>query len=272
MYGDYSNRNSSSARSLNNSAHSTSSSTPTTTTRSSFEHRGSASAAPSTATPDPNDPRLRRYGQYKSERELYAQFSSQKHNSAPSASTSSYAAPAATGYAAPATSYNQYAQPAPPAAPVASTGPGPVLSTYTHPTNPSLTYKSYPAPNPATPYVPTAQPTHYSAAPVARPAPQQVPPLPLAAHGAETKEVYTQVLAFVSTRCPYANVQVFKDNCRLFGQDAMTLDAFYAYISSICTKALMKEFVPMLVRLLPTHEKREALWLQYCRDVLLLKV
>lgn len=89
-----------------------------------------------------------------------------------------------------------------------------------------------------------------------------MPPLPSAAHGAETKEVYTQVIHFVTTRCPYANVQVFKDNCRLFGQDAMSLDAFYTYISSICTKQLMKELVPQLVRLLPTQDKRERLWVR----------
>jgi len=53
---------------------------------------------------------------------------------------------------------------------------------------------------------------------------------------------------------------VFKDNCRLFGQDAMSLDAFFSYLLSICSHPQMKELVPQLVRLLPTQEKRERLW------------
>lgn len=76
------------------------------------------------------------------------------------------------------------------------------------------------------------------------------------------KETYNNVINFVSTRCPYANVQVFKDNCRRFGQDQMSLDAFFSYLLSICTHALMKELVPELVRLLPTQEKRERLWVR----------
>lgn len=237
-------------------------------------------------TPDPNDPRLRRYSQYKSERELYAQFSGQK--SAPPAQTNTHSGgyataassttgypaagyPANTGYAANTggyaggaavgaaggyAAYNNYS-----AAPAA---PSPALSTHTHPTNPALKYTSYPAPNPSTPYVPTTQGTYHSTPAPAPVQQQQVPPLPPAATGAETKEVYTQVINFVTTRCPYANVQVFKDNCRLFGQDQMSLDAFYSYISSICTRSLMKEFVPQLVRLLPTQEKRERLWVRSC--------
>lgn len=92
----------------------------------------------------------------------------------------------------------------------------------------------------------------------------QPPPIPSAAVGAETKEVYMQVMNFISTRCPHANLQVFKDNCRLFGQDQMSLDAYFAYLVSLCSSNLLKELMPQLVRLLPTAEKRERLWVRYC--------
>lgn len=81
------------------------------------------------------------------------------------------------------------------------------------------------------------------------------------------KEVYNKVINFISTRCPYANVQVFKDNCRRFGQDQMSLDGFFSYLLSICSHALMKELVPDLVRLLPTQEKRERLWVRQRVDL-----
>ncbi|KAF1328908.1 hypothetical protein FI667_g6402, partial [Globisporangium splendens] len=299
VYGSYG--QGSSARSLNHSASSSSSNSrgsfstgPTTTTsssssRSSFDQqRSSAHAAPTTAAPLADDPRLRRYSSYKSERELYAQFSQQK--SAPQPAATSYAANAAGGYAAapssgyaannggyagaPAaaaggyaasTAYNQYAS-APVQQPPVQTGPAP--STHMHPTNPALKYTSYPAPSASSTYV-QPQPTYTSSSYASAPAPapvqhpaQQVPPLPPAAVGAETKEVYTQVMNFITTHCPYANLQTFKDNCRLFGQDAMSLDAFYSYISSICSKQLLKELVPQLVRLLPTQDKRERLWVR----------
>uniref|UniRef100_K3WU82 EF-hand domain-containing protein n=1 Tax=Globisporangium ultimum (strain ATCC 200006 / CBS 805.95 / DAOM BR144) TaxID=431595 RepID=K3WU82_GLOUD len=310
VYGSYG--QGSSARSLNHSASSSSSNSrgsfstgPTTATsssssRSSFDQqRSSAHAAPTTVAPPADDLRLRRYSSYKSERELYAQFSQQK--SAPQPAATSYAtntsggyaaapssgyaannggyagapaAAAAGGYAASA-SYNQYAS-APVQQPPVQTGSAP--STHVHPTNPALKYTSYPAPSASSTYV-QPQPTYSSSSYASTPAPapvqhhaQQVPPLPSAAIGAETKEVYTQVMNFITTRCPYANLQTFKDNCRLFGQDAMSLDAFYSYISSICSKQLLKELVPQLVRLLPTQDKRERLWTMYCRDVLLLKV
>ncbi|KAF4323316.1 hypothetical protein G195_003637 [Phytophthora kernoviae 00238/432] len=195
--------------------------------------------APSTVQPDPNDPRLRRYSQYKSERELYAQFE-QRRNSG------NMDAPSA-----------------------------PMESTHSHPTNPSLKYKSYPAPAPNAAYTapPEAQARYNSyVQPQAPKAPQQaVPPLPRPAQGAEMKEVYSQVMDLIQTKCPYANLQVFKDNCRLFGQDAMSLDGFFSYLLSICSHPQMKELIPQLVRLLPTQEKRERLWTQYeeidaCRE------
>ncbi|ETI33883.1 hypothetical protein F441_19306 [Phytophthora nicotianae CJ01A1] len=193
--------------------------------------------APSMVQPDPNDPRLRRYSSYKSERELYAQFEQRKSGVAP---------------------------------------PAPTESTHSHPTNPSLKYKSYPAPAPNTSYTapPEAQAMYNSfVAPSAPKAPQQpVPPLPPSAKGAEMKQVYSEVMNFVQTKCPYANLQVFKDNCRLFGQDAMSLDAFFSYLLSICSHPQMKELVPQLVRLLPTQEKRERLWTLYVREILLIKI
>ncbi|KAF1793832.1 EF-Hand 1, calcium-binding site [Phytophthora cactorum] len=136
-------------------------------------------------------------------------------------------------------------------------------STHTHPTNPSLKYKSYPAPAPNGSYTspPEAQAVYNS--PTAACA-----PLPPSAKGAEMKQVYSEVMNLVQTKCPYANLQVFKDNCRLFGQDAMSLDAYFSYLLSICSHPLMKELVPQLVRLLPTQEKRERLWeeIDACRE------
>ncbi|KAG6609174.1 uncharacterized protein IUM83_13494 [Phytophthora cinnamomi] len=152
--------------------------------------------APTSVQPDPNDPRLRRYSSYKSERELYAQFEQRKSGVAPPAM------------------YNSFVQPAAPKAPQ-----------------------------------------------------QPVPPLPPSAKGAEMKQVYSEVMNFVQTKCPYANLQVFKDNCRLFGQDGMSLDAYFSYLLSICSHAQMKELVPQLVRLLPTQEKRERLWTLYLLEL-----
>lgn len=230
----------------------------------------SSTSSAMSGTPIPDDPRLRRYGQYKSERELYAQFSNkQQQNSGSTTSAPVYSAAPAYGAqsygaavpvsapaysAAPAYGTQSYGAPAP--APAAAPAP------HYNPATPGLTYTSYPAPT--APYVPPPQSqTNYPHAPAPAPVSyQQVPPIPKATSGAETKEVYTQVINFVSARCPYANVQVFKDNCRLFGQDALSLDAYFSYLSSICTPALLKELVPQLVRLLPTHEKRERLWVR----------
>ncbi|CAH0475567.1 unnamed protein product [Peronospora belbahrii] len=193
--------------------------------------------AASTVKPDPNDPRLQRCSTYKSERELYAQFEQQKIGVVPSA---------------------------------------PTESTHHHPTNPSLKYKSYPAPAPNAAYTapPKAQAMYDSfVKPSAPKTPQQpVPPLPPSAKGAEMKQVYSDVINFVQTNCPYAKLQVFKDNCRLFGQDAMSLDAFFSYLLSICSHTLIKDLVPQLVRLLPTQEKRERLWTLYVREVLLINI
>lgn len=182
--------------------------------------------APRSVQPDPDDPRLKRYSTYKSERELYAQFEQRKSGVAPSSA--------------------------------------PAESTHAHPTDPSLKYKSYPAPAPNAAYTaPPAAEAMYNSyvKPSVPKTPQQlVPPLPPAAKGAEMKQVYSSVIHFVQTKCPYANLQVFKDNCRLFGQDTMSLAAFFSYLLSICSHALLKELVPQLVRLLPTQEKREHLW------------
>ncbi|RLN69058.1 hypothetical protein BBJ28_00006664 [Nothophytophthora sp. Chile5] len=200
--------------------------------RTSSSSSASALPPPSTSQADPDDPRLRRYGQYKSERELYAQFEQRKSGSFGT----------------------------PPAAAIAA------QSMHAHPTNPSLKYKSYPAPAPNAAYTapPEAQ-AMYNSFVKPSPAPSQqqpVPPIPGAAKGAEMKEVYANVMNFVQTKCPYANLQAFKDNCRLFGQDAMSLDAYFSYLLSICSHPQMKELVPQLVRLLPTQEKRERLWVR----------
>lgn len=146
-------------------------------------------------------------------------------------------------------------------------------SKHTHPTNPTLTYKSYPAPAPNMSYTapPEAQAMYNSF--VAPAAPKRpVPSLPPSAKGAEMKQIYSDVISVVQSKCPYANVQVFKDNCRLFGQDAMSLDAFFSYLLSICSHSQMKELVPQLVRLLPTQDKRERLWTMYVRETLLIKI
>ncbi|KAL7684415.1 putative ysc84 actin-binding domain-containing protein [Plasmopara halstedii] len=197
---------------------------------------GSSRSLPmATATqPDPRDPRLQRYSTYKSERELYEQFERKKN------------------------------------------GVVHIESTHTHPTNPSLQYKSYPAPAPNMSYTapPEAQAMYnsYVKPPVTKAPQQPVPPLPPSAKGAEMKQIYSEVINFVQTKCPHANLQVFKDNCRLFGQDAMSLDAFFGYLLSICSQPNMKELVPQLTRLLPTQEKRERLWTVYVREILLIKI
>lgn len=204
------------------------------------QQQASASETPrslpvaSSVQPDPNDPRLQRYSSYKSERELYAQFEQRKSGKVSSEST------------------------------------------HTHPTIPSLQYQSYPAPASNATYTapPKAQAMYKSCmkAPVPETSQQSVPPLPPFAKGAEMKQVYSDVINFVQIKCPHANLQVFKDNCRLFGQDAMSLDAFFSYLLSICSHSHMKELVPQLVRLLPTQEKRERLWTVYLREILLIKI
>ncbi|CAI5743487.1 unnamed protein product [Hyaloperonospora brassicae] len=191
----------------------------------------------STVEPDPNDPRLKRFTTYKTERELYAGFEQQRRGIASSV---------------------------------------PAESTHSHPTDPSLKYKSYPAPAPNAAYTapPQAEAMYNSfVKPSVPKAPQQpVPPLPPPAKGAEMKRVYSEVIAFVQTKCPYADLQLFKDNCRLFGQDTMSLAAYFSYLLSICSHSLLKELVPRLVRLLPTQEKREHVWTLYVREVLLINI
>ncbi|GLD93551.1 hypothetical protein PINS_up002143 [Pythium insidiosum] len=261
------------------------SNSPASTSRGSF----SSLPPPTTAQPDANDPRLRRYGSYKSEAELYAQFAKNKSSSSSSSSSggSAYAASAAATSAAYGASYVAQAPAAsvpaynsvhnaPPAQATAYNSayqapPAPSSSaTYGYAAAPAASY-SAPVSNqthsaPPAAYAPPAKSTPSYSAP--RP---QAPPIPEPALGAETKEVYTQVINFVSTRCPHANIQIFKDNCRLFGQDQLSLDAYFAYLTSICTSTLLKELVPKLVRLLPTQDKRERLWAMYVRDVLFIR-
>lgn len=266
---------------------------------SSFNNGGSSTASSSASTPSrasfssqPSgpDPRLSRYSTYKSEKELYEQYAKSKSpaaagpNQTQSYGASSYAAPAA----APVGSYGVPVAAAAPvapasyggasygysAAPAAAPGyqnapPAPQPEPAATPTR--LSFKTVPV----TAYVPnygsqtsTGSTSSYSAPSAPR---AQAPPLPPPAVGAETKQVYTDVINFVSTKCPYANVQVFKDNCRLFGQDQLSLDAYMAYLTSICTTPLLKELVPQLVRLLPTQDKRENLWAIYVREVLMIR-
>ncbi|EQC41666.1 hypothetical protein SDRG_01624 [Saprolegnia diclina VS20] len=182
------------------------------------------------------DPRLRRYSSYKNEKDLYAQFAKKAptHTSQPSA----YApAQANTGY---------YAQPTAAAAPTGYYSQ-PATTSYAQPTAPSY-----------------AQPTGY-AAPVT--SSRAAPSMPPAAEGAETKQVFGEVIQFMTTRVPHADLSTFKDNCRRFGQDQMSIDAFFFYLNSICTSSLLKELMPKLVRLLPTPEKRVAMWDLYVKHV-----
>ncbi|CAK4794704.1 unnamed protein product [Aphanomyces euteiches] len=171
-----------------------------------------------------SDPRLRRYTSYKSEQEIYAQYSK------PASTTP---APAPTQSYAPAQSY----------APTQS--PAPAQS--------STSYASA-APTPAPRATTTPQRT--------------LPTIPPPAEGSETKQVFTEVINFMTTRVPYADIQAFKDNCRRFGQDQMTLDAYFFYLNSVCTTSLLRELIPKLVRLLPTHEKRVAMWDLYLKQFL----
>ncbi|TMW64867.1 hypothetical protein Poli38472_009034 [Pythium oligandrum] len=260
---------------------------------------------PTTAQPMENDPRLRRLSSYKSERELYEEFSKNKSSSSISTGSSSsssyssgYGAPAAAaasaGYAAQPANGGYGAGYGAPAAQPTNTGYGagygapaaqPVNTGYgTAGGYSAAPAPGYPAPG-ATPYAtPAAPPAPVPPRVVYKPAPPPAqtyttpaaprvppPPIPSPATGAETKAVYTEVMNFITARCPHANLQVFKDNCRLFGQDQMSVDAFFAYLTSVCTSALIKELMPKLVRLLPTQEKRERLWAIYVRDVLLIR-
>lgn len=84
-------------------------------------------------------------------------------------------------------------------------------------------------------------------------------PAPLPAQGPEVKELYAQVMTFIRTQCPQADLQEFKTNCRLFGQDEMALTEYYGYLCSICSVSLQPHLIPNLIRLLPTAEKREQL-------------
>jgi hypothetical protein len=188
------------------------------------------SASASASGSSENDPRLRRYSQYKSERELYAAFAKQKssgHLGSTSSSTT-----------------------------VASAAPAPAAST------------SYLTQTRTNSFGSSSYTSSTSAAPAKRTPP---PAIPAPAVGAETKEVYTQVINFVTIRCPHADLQIFKDNCRRFGQDQMSLDAYFSYLCSICTKPLMMELMPQVVRLLPTQDKRDAIWRLYVREILFIR-
>ena len=85
--------------------------------------------------------------------------------------------------------------------------------------------------------------------------------------GRETQEVFTQVMDIVSANAQTDDVQTFKDNCRLYGQDQLSLEAYYQYLSSLGGPAFLAKLMPPLVRLLPTAQKRHALWSMYSTSV-----
>ncbi|OQS06446.1 hypothetical protein THRCLA_01505 [Thraustotheca clavata] len=207
-------------------------------------------SAESEVTKD-NDPRLRRYSSYKSERDIYAQYA--KKAAPAQQTTSGYYQKSAPGYSQP--SYPQqptanYSQP------TAGYSQQPATTGYAQPTSgyysqPTNTYQQ-----------PSAPSTYHQPAPS-----RAAPPMPPPAEGAETKAVFQDVIHFMTSRVPHADLPTFKENCRRFGQDQMSLDAYYFYLSSICTNSLLKELLPKLIRLLPTAEKRAAMWDLYTKNI-----
>ncbi|RHY08783.1 hypothetical protein DYB37_002251 [Aphanomyces astaci] len=186
-----------------------------------------------------------------------------RRDSAPSASSAGHASAAPSRQASFGTS--------------SSNGPDPRLRRFTGYKTEQEIYAQYakPAAAVAAPPAPSTTSTSSSssistslsssAAPTYQRTTSQVrsaPAIPGPAEGGETKQVFTEVINFMTSRVPYADIQTFKDNCRRFGQDQMSLDAYFFYLNSVCTTSLLRELIPKLVRLLPTHEKRVGLWVR----------
>ena len=82
--------------------------------------------------------------------------------------------------------------------------------------------------------------------------------IPDAAVGAEAEQLYTECLERIRVTDP-SGVNVFKGNCRAYGLNKLTVEAFYASLVLSLGKKETVSFVPILVRLIPHPDKRKIL-------------
>ena len=111
-------------------------------------------------------------------------------------------------------------------------------------------------------------PTKVPAAIPPPPAPVMAIEVPPPATGNDKAAVFHSVMDLLARRCPSADVSLFKENCRKYGQDEMSLSVFFDYLRSLdSTTSTLKELIPQLVRLLPTAKKRQDVWNQYVNEL-----
>lgn len=91
--------------------------------------------------------------------------------------------------------------------------------------------------------------------------------LPQPADPSEKQAVFANIMLMMQDQAPSADLQTFKDNCRLFGQDQLPLGVYFGYLRSIGSPAFLSQLVPQLVRLLPTEKKRQDIWHLYTTQI-----
>jgi lipid-binding SYLF domain-containing protein len=91
---------------------------------------------------------------------------------------------------------------------------------------------------------------------------------PVVEGGVQSKAVFERVIAYVETHNPSANVQTFKEACREYGQSNKEFGEFARYLRGLLTDAQLEEFIPDLVRLLPTQDKRLEMWEYYTTEIM----
>lgn len=91
--------------------------------------------------------------------------------------------------------------------------------------------------------------------------------LPPPAQASEKQAIFTRVIDLVESKSSQPNVALFKENCRLFGQDQLPLGAYFGYLRTLGSTQFLSELIPQLVRLLPTEQKRKDIWHLYTTQI-----
>lgn len=96
---------------------------------------------------------------------------------------------------------------------------------------------------------------------------EPIPNLPEEAVGSDKRDVFTQVMDIITSQGSHVDVNKFKDQCRMYGQDEISLSNFFQYLKSLGSVAMLQQLMPKLVKLLPTEEKRREFWNVYTDQV-----
>lgn len=82
--------------------------------------------------------------------------------------------------------------------------------------------------------------------------------IPDAATGEEAKQLYKDCIARVERKNPNA-VAEFKSNCKAYGMSQLPADQFHRNLVKSLGQSETNDFIPQLVRLIPSAEKRAEL-------------